>query len=80
MSFFAGKGKEMTWRTCNRYDELTTSLNEISICPSKEEVEAVLPTIERFVVLLYDRTSVCKNVNECCKDLFQERAAYLRDN
>ena len=63
----------MTWRTWNQYDELTTSLNEISICPSKEEVEAALPTIERFVVLLYDRTSVCKNVNECRKDLFARK-------
>ena len=73
VSIFAGKGKKMTWKTWNQYDELTTALNEILICPSKEEVEVALPTIERFVVLLYDRTSVCKNVNECRKDLFARK-------
>ena len=73
VSLFAGKGKKMTWRTWNQYDELTTALNEILICPSKEEVEDALPTIERFVALLYDRTSVCTNVNECRKDLFARK-------
>ena len=57
ISFFAGRGKKVAWNTWMQFDELTIALHAVSSCPSKEGVNVAFPPIERFVVLLYDRTS-----------------------
>ena len=72
-SFFTGRGKKNAWNTWKQYEELTVLLSSISIFPSKENVDIALPTVERIVVLLYDRTSMCQTVNECRKDLFSRK-------
>lgn len=36
-------------------------------------MSTALHTVERFVVLLYDRTSMCTDVNECRKNLFSKK-------
>ena len=73
ISFFAGRGKKNAWNTWTKYEELTKALVRLSYCPTKEDVSEVFPIIERFVVLLYDKTSMCVTVNECRKDLFARK-------
>ena len=41
----------------------------VASCMNDEDFEC----IERFVVLLYDITSPCISVNECCKFLFTKK-------
>ena len=41
--------------------------------PSVEEVHDHMSTIERFVVLMYDRTSSCESVNEARQELFAHK-------
>lgn len=73
VSFFAGRGKKVAWKTWKQYDELTDALQSIAFCPPKETMETVLHVIERFVVLLYDRTSICTRVNDCRMELFAKK-------
>ena len=41
--------------------------------PSLSVVNELMPVIERFVTLMYDRTSACTSANEARKDLFKGR-------
>ena len=66
----AGRGKKNAWNTWTKYKELTEALVRLSYFPTKEDVSGVFPIVERFAVLLYDKTSMCATVNECRKDLF----------
>lgn len=73
VSMFAGRGKKTAWSVWEVYPEVTesfvrvaTEMNEIS----KTDFEK----IERYVVLLYDRTSLSLNVNECRRNLFTKKA------
>ena len=72
-SFFAAKGKKTCWKTCGKYNELTTALKLLSFCPSKDGIANIFYLIERFVVLLYDSTSTFSSVNECRKELFSKK-------
>ena len=71
--FFAERGKKRAWNTRMQYDELTDVLDYISVCPSQENVNTALPTLEKTFVLLYDRASTCTSINECRKDLFPRK-------
>ena len=52
-SGFAGRSKKTAWAVWNTLPEFTDGLLIINDCPSKEDVEFILPVIERFVVLIY---------------------------
>ena len=80
VSFFAGRGKKVAWKTWKQYDELTDALQSIAFCPPKETMETVLHVIERFLVLLYDRTSICTRVNDCRIELFGEKRLFALRN
>ena len=56
-----------------QYDELTDVLDYISFSPSQENVNTALPTLEKLVVLLHDRTSTYTSINECKKNLFSRK-------
>ena len=62
VSSFVGHGKEKARSTWNALSELTHALLTLSHAPS-EPTEDVLHTIQRFVILLYDRTSKCVDVD-----------------
>ena len=72
-SGFAGRSKKTAWAVWNTMPELTDGLLIINECPSKEEVDSVLPVIERFVVLIYHRGSSSVSVNEARKELFKKK-------
>ena len=72
MSSFANHGTKTAWAVWNVFPELTEALSNFSLAPS-EIPEQVLRTIERFVILLYDRTSPCTYIDKSWKKLFARK-------
>ena len=54
-SYFAGKGKLSAWKTWQVLSVVTLSLHTLSIKP--DSITEELHKLERFVVVLYDRTT-----------------------
>ena len=71
VSFFPGKGKKSAWRTWKNFDDVTASLVSCSNFPSDQELKELFPTIERYVTLLYDQSSLLESVNDCPKALLK---------
>ena len=69
VSFFRNRGKKSAWDVWNVFPELTPVL-----CALKASLEIIteesLAVLERFVVLLYDRTTSLLKVNEARQELF----------
>ena len=62
-SFFSGRGKKTAWDVWKVFPELTPVLKAMLMLP--EDIgDTCLDVIERFVTLLYDRTSRLSKVNE----------------
>lgn len=70
VSYFSQVSKGSAWKIWDLFDDITPIFEKLSCQPSFTEVEESLPIIERFTVLLYNRTSNCLTTNECRKDLF----------
>ena len=71
VSFFSGKGKKTAWNTWMVYEEATSAFLELSYSPEDVSKEC-LRKLQRFVVLLYDRTRTEMQVNEARKQLFAQ--------
>ena len=41
--------------------------------PTLNILDYVMPTLERFVVLMYDRSSNCTTVNDARKEIFAQK-------
>ncbi|KAG7160431.1 hypothetical protein Hamer_G001677 [Homarus americanus] len=78
VSAFAGHSKKAAWATWNAFPEVTTAFLSLASTPS-ELPDGVLSTLERFIVLLYDRTSTCCDVNVLRKKLFSRKSRSLED-
>ena len=72
VSSFVGRGKKTAWSVWNAMPQLTDAILTVSSAPSEME-EDVLRTIERFIILLYDRTSKCTDINKARKKLFAKK-------
>lgn len=72
VSGFRGKGKKSTWQTWNVCDEVSETFTKLSQCPT-EVANDDLQKLERFIVLLYDRSSAATGVNEARLDLFARK-------
>jgi hypothetical protein len=57
VSFLAGKGKKTAWEIWKLYPDLSPTLVDLS-SPLPVLNDNSMATIERFIVLLYDKTSV----------------------
>ena len=77
VSFFAAKGKKTCWKTWGKNDELTTALQLVSFCPSKDDIANIIHLIERFFVLLCDSTSPSSRANKSRKELFSKKGRLL---
>ena len=75
VSCFSGKGKKTAWNTWMAYEQATSAFLELSYSP-EDVSEECLRKLQRFVVLLYDRTSTKMQVNEARKQLFAEGKIY----
>ena len=74
VSAFVGHGKKSAWATWNSLPELTDALLSLANAPTSLQ-EDTMHVIERFVILLYDRTSKCKDVNKARKKLFAKKSS-----
>ncbi|KAG7174276.1 hypothetical protein Hamer_G003200 [Homarus americanus] len=76
VSAFAGHSKKTAWATWNAFPEVTTAFLSLASTPS-ELPDGVLLTLERFIVLLFARTSTCCDVNVLRKKLFSRKSRSL---
>ena len=63
VSSFVGHSIKTAWSTWNALPDLTDTLLTLSSSTSFIE-EDVIHIIERFVILMYDRTSTCHDINK----------------
>ena len=70
VSFLLHVTKSNAWKVWRSYDEVTPYFASLSYRPSLDEVRAAMPTLERFTVILYDRSSYSVTTNACRRDLF----------
>ena len=76
MSCFAGQGKNTaieTWKAC---PEVTRAFLSWS-CPLVQITDSNMELLQRFVILMYDRTSNKTNVNDARKALFSKKSKSL---
>ena len=77
VSGFVGHGKKTAWTIWNSFPDLTAALLELAHAPA-EISEQCMHIIERFVILIYDRTSTCTDVNQARKKLFAKTSCVKR--
>ena len=72
VSTFAGHGKKTAWSTWKSLPELTDALLMLADGPREIPVDAMNIT-EKFVILLFDRTSTCTKVDHARRKLFPRK-------
>ena len=75
-SCFSGRGKRTAWDTWNMYPETTGQFASLMKKPQLGDVDAAMDTIERFVVLLYDKTNTGSEVNMVRFEIFARKGRY----
>ena len=77
VSAFHGKGKKSAWDTWTAYDELTDAFTVMMDPVQAVHFDAFMPVIQRFVVLIYDRTSSSENLDEARLHLFAQKGKQI---
>ena len=74
-SAFCGKGKKSAWIAWNSYPEVTQAFNYIAANPhTAVTIDAQhFRCLERFTVVLYDKTSELESVNGARRELFCQK-------
>ena len=72
MCTFRGKVKKSAWQTWNVFDDVSETFTNLSQHPTLV-CDLDLQTLERFVVLMYDRSSAATSVDEARLDLFARK-------
>ena len=72
VSSFHGKSKKSAWKTWDVCDEVSSTFATLNECPSAVK-DSDLQALEKFVVLMYDRSSDVTTVNEARLDLFARK-------
>ena len=73
VSFFGGRGKKTAWETWQRYNEVTAAFCALGDEPDTTCVEEHFQSLQRYVILLYDRTSSQDCINATRKQLFTQK-------
>ena len=73
MSFFSNRGKKSAWQAWQAYPEATDAFHALSSTPSAVP-KTVIETLERFVVLMYSRTSELQGVHASRCYLFSKKS------
>ena len=71
-SAFNGKSKKSVWKIWEVCDEVSNIFAKLSVYPLSID-DSDLQALERFVVLMYDRSSNINSVNEARFDLFARK-------
>lgn len=69
LNAFSGRGKQTAWETRKAFTVVNHAFSELKGMPS-DVSEKAMSLLERFVVLMYDRTSDVMEVNEANKNNF----------
>ena len=77
VSFFGGRGKRTAWDTWRSYNDITSIF--VSLANTPESVESSVTSLERFVILLYDRTSSLEDINQARKHLFAQKGRSIEN-
>ena len=72
-SSFAHYGKKTAWEAWGAFNEVTAAFQALSNAPTVDVVDEVMPILERYVTIMYDRTSTCVKVNDVRRDLFARK-------
>ena len=78
VSAFAGRGKTTAWESWKAFPEVTEAFAELQQMQG-DLSELSKSRLERFVVLMYDRTSEATEVNEARKQLFTQKSRTLEN-
>lgn len=73
VSCFGGRGKKTAWGTRTTYGDVTPAFCALGSMPDPRAIDEWMQPLERFMVLLYDRTSTEEGVNKARKQLFREK-------
>ncbi|KAL8591002.1 hypothetical protein ACOMHN_021767 [Nucella lapillus] len=73
-----GKGKATAWEVWRTYPQATEAFLSLAAGPHKLP-DICFQTLERFVVLLYDRTSQTSKVNSARQCLFSRRSRTIEN-
>ena len=82
VSCFGGRGKTTAWETWKASDEvtdITAAFGALANFPTPSDIDTFMDTLERFVVLMYDRTSSQEHVNEARKHLFAKKGRSIEN-
>ena len=78
VSCFSGKGKKSAWQAWSAYPDVTTAFAELGKCDGEHEISAnTVSLLERFAVVMYDRTSELSDLNSCRRQLFTKKCRSL---
>ena len=72
MSFFNTRGKKTAWQTWKAFEEVTSTFLALSTGPA-DISDAQVAVLERFTILLYDRTSNKEDISEARQELFAKK-------
>ena len=61
------------------FEEITPAFVALSSMPTEDQLKNMMPEIERFVTLMYDRMNTCTTVNEARKDLFTRKGRSIEN-
>lgn len=78
VSSFGGRGKKTAWSTWKSFPAVTKAFEDLLLIEG-EISKSTMSLLERFVVLLYDRTSDVMEVNEARKQLFTQKSRSLEN-
>ena len=70
---FAHYGKKAVWEAWSAFHDVTAAFRVLSNAPTVDVVDEVMPVLEHYVTIMYDRTSTCMNVNEARRHLFTRK-------
>ena len=69
---FCGIGKKSAWKTWKIFRDVDDCFKQLSIGSCGID-DVHFKALQRFVVLMYDRSSPCQNVNQCRRILYTRR-------
>ena len=78
VSSFGGRGKKTAWKIWQVFPEVTEAFEHLLLMENGIS-DSVTSVLERYVVLLYDRTSDQSSVNEARKQLFTQKSRSLEN-
>ena len=70
VSFFSRVSKATAWKIWKVFPDANEAFARLSNRPTESDIAELMPLLELFVVLLYNRTSNCSDVNSCRRELF----------